>query len=92
MSVYIVQTQIRVTATFRNLAGALTNPTAVTCTVKKPDGTTATATPASSSTGVYTADITLDAPGTWYVEWQGTGAVIAAGDAALNVRSSYVDA
>lgn len=88
---YIVTTQVRVTATFRDIAGALANPTAVVCTVKKPDGTTSTPANANAGTGIYTADITLDSPGTWYIEFQGTGAVIAASDEAITVRSSYVD-
>jgi hypothetical protein len=88
---YIVTTQIRTTGTFRSLAGALADTTAV-CTVKAPDGTTTTPAVVHDSTGVYHADITLDQAGTWYIEWQGTVSVIAAGDAAINVRASYVDA
>ena len=87
---YIVTTQIRVTATFRTLAGALSDTTAV-CTVKRPDATTTTPTVVNDSTGVYHADITLDQAGTWYIEWQGSVTVIAAGDTAISVRASYVD-
>ena len=88
---YVVTTQIRVTATFRTLADVLSNTTAV-CTVKKPDGTAATPSVVNDSTGVYHADITLDQAGTWYIEWQGTVTVIAAGDVAIVARASYVDA
>ena len=88
---YIVTTQIRTTATFRTLAGALSNTTAV-CSVKAPDGTISTPSVTNDSTGVYSADVTLDQAGTWYIEWQGTVTVIAAGDTAIRVRSSYVDA
>lgn len=88
---YIVTTQIRTTGTFRTLAGALSNTTAV-CTVKAPDGTTTTPTVVNDSTGVYHSDITLDQVGTWYIEWQGSGTVVAAGDQAISVRASYVDA
>jgi len=66
-------------ATFRTLAGALSNTTAV-CTVKAPDGTISTPGVTNDSIGVYHADVTLDQVGTWYVEWQGSGTVIAAGD------------
>lgn len=87
---YIVTTQIRVTATFRTLAGALSNTTAV-ATVKAPDGTASTPAVTNDSTGVYHADVTLDQAGTWYIEWQGSGTVIAAADQAISVRASYVD-
>lgn len=87
---YIVTTQIRTTATFRTLAGALSDTTAV-CSVKAPDGTTSTPSVTHDSTGVYSADVTLDQAGTWYIEWQGSGTVIAAGDTAIAVRASYVD-
>ena len=87
---YIVTTQIRSTATFRTLAGALSNTTAV-CSVKAPDGTTSAPAVVNDSTGVYHADITLDSAGTWYIEWQGSVTVIAAGDVAIPVRASYVD-
>ena len=88
---YIVTTQIRTTATFRTLAGALSNTTAV-CSVKAPNGTISTPSVTNDSTGVYSADVTLDQAGTWYIEWQGSVTVIAAGDTAIRVRSSYVDA
>jgi hypothetical protein len=87
---YIVTTQIRITATFRTLAGALSNTTAI-CTVQAPDGTLTTPSVTNDSTGVYSADVTLDQAGTWYVEWQGSGTVVAAGDTAIAVRQSYVD-
>lgn len=87
---YIVTTQIRTTGTFRSLAGALADTTAV-CSVKAPDGTITTPSVVHDSTGVYHADITLDQAGTWYIEWQGSGAVIAAGDSAISARASYVD-
>ena len=88
---YIVTTQIRTTATFRTLAGALSNTTAV-CSVKAPNGTITTPSVTNDSTGMYSADVTLDQAGTWYIEWQGSVTVIAAGDTAIRVRSSYVDA
>jgi len=87
---YVATTLIRTTATFRTVAGVLSNTTAV-CTVKAPDGTTSAPSVTNDSTGVYHADVTLDQAGTWYIEWQGTVTVIAAGDTAISVRKSYVD-
>lgn len=91
MSVYIVTTQVRLTGTFRDLAGVLANPTAVVCTVEAPDGTTSTPSVTNSGTGIYYADVTLSQAGTWKVEWQGTGALIVAGDEVVEARASYVD-
>ena len=87
---YIVTTQILTTATFRTLAGAVSHTTAV-CSVKAPNGTITTPSVTNDSTGMYSADVTLDQAGTWYIEWQGTVTVIAAGDTAIAVRASYVD-
>lgn len=91
MTTYLVTTKIRITATFRDLAGTLTNPTTVVCTVKNPAGVLATPIPTNSGTGIYYADVTLDADGTWTIEWQATGNLIVAGDDWFLVRLSYVD-
>lgn len=88
---YIVTTQIRSTATFRNLAGALADTTAV-CSVKAPDGTASSPSVTHDSTGVYSADITLNQAGAWRIEWQGSVTVIAADDTVVYARSSAVDA
>ena len=91
MTLYLISTTVRVTATFKNLAGTNADPTSVVCTVKDPGGATTTPSVTPGATGIYYADITLDEVGTWYVEWQGTGALVVAGDTALTVRSTYVD-
>lgn len=64
--------------------GAAADPTTVTLTVKRPDGTIATygyPSPGSAGTltreavGRFYADILLDQPGGWVYELAGTGAV-----------------
>lgn len=60
---------------FKNAAGAAANPTAVTLTVKKPDGTTPLTTPTNPSVGRWEAVVEFDSPGRWDFHWQGTGAV-----------------
>jgi len=66
------------TASFKNAAGALTNPTTVTATARKPDGTTEAYTVGAGitnpSTGVFVVTDSGDQVGTWYVEIVGTGA------------------
>lgn len=90
--IYVVTTEVRVTATYTDLAGATANPTSVVCIVEAPDGTTTTPGVTNSAAGVYYSDVTLDQAGRWKVEFQGTGAIVAAGDVTITARASAVDA
>lgn len=92
MSTYLVTTAITLTATIRDAASALADPTTVVCTVKKPDGTTVTPMVTNTATGVYTAEITLDTAGTWYVAFQTSGAIVVAQETSFVVRATKVDA
>lgn len=59
------------------VAGVLTDPTAVTLSVRKPDGTVVAYVPpgiANPSVGVYTLQLVVDQVGSWAYEWAGTGA------------------
>lgn len=64
----------------RTEAGVVTDPTALTLTVKKPDGTstvytyTVGPTIVRDSLGNYHANIDLDSAGWWRYSWIGTGA------------------
>ena len=83
---YTVGSQVNVTATFTVVAtGATINPTAVTFTVRKPDGTQTTPTPSNLSTGVYQATLTIDQAGTWRWRATGTGAAVAQQDGLFEV-------
>lgn len=53
---------------------ALTNPTAISCSVVAPDNTTTAPTPTNVSTGVYYISVLANQAGTWSVTWTGTGA------------------
>jgi hypothetical protein len=90
----LVTTRVRFKAEFRDLDGALVNPTTVTWTVQKPDGTVAepAGDEAHPSTGIYHLFVTLDQPGKWLVEAQGDGTVIVAGEKTVKARKSKVDA
>jgi hypothetical protein len=77
---------VRATVTFKDLDGALANPTVVVAKLKDPAGVITTLATTHPSTGVYYADITLTAPGKWYLRFAGTGAVIAAQEFPLRVR------
>ena len=68
------------TNTFKNQAGADTDPPTITLTVTDPTQASTTYTFAlgqitKTATGVYTKDIACSIDGTWTYEWTGTGAV-----------------
>lgn len=71
----------RLTVTFTNLAGTITDPTAVNFSIRKPDGTATAyvygtdAELVKSTTGVYYVDFALTLPGRHVYRWVGTGAV-----------------
>lgn len=88
-----IGSKIQLTGTFRNLAGVLTDPSAVTCTVRDPANNTTTPTATSSgSAGIWnaTVDLTGAAPGVWYARFSGTGTVQAAEEDLFYVEPSYV--
>ena len=74
----------RLTVTFTNLAGAAADPTGVTFSIRKPDGTAINyvyltdAEIVKSGTGVYYVDFAITLPGRHIYRFAGTGAVAAA--------------
>lgn len=87
---YEVGDRVRLAAAF-TVNGTATDPTTVTFTVKKPDGTTTiNNTPSHDSTGNYHIDVDLDMAETWYWRVAGTGTATAAGEQALFVKHSQV--
>jgi hypothetical protein len=88
MAAYIQGCQVRVTSTFTNFDGSNTDPSTVTFKVHSPSGIENTYTYGVSGitktgTGVYYSDITLDEEGEWTYRWVGTGALVVAGQGAL---------
>lgn len=86
-------------AAFATLAGTATDPTAVTLTVERPDGTLlAYAWPSAGTNGTLTkesagrfyVDIAIDQVGRWDYRLVGTGAVTAAAEGSLYVRRRLV--
>lgn len=78
-------------------AGVATDPTAVTLTIEKPDGTLlvygwpsagANGTLTRESAGRFYADVTYDQPGNWDYRLAGTGAVVAAAEGRVKVSRS----
>ena len=87
MPIYDRGDVVRSTATFTNTAGTATDPTTITARLRLPDTNSADATAyvygtdaevVKSATGVYYMDVTCSRAGTYYVRWEGTGAVVQA--------------
>lgn len=86
-------------AAFATLAGTATNPTAVTLTVKRPDGTLLAygwpsagvdGTLTNESAGRFYVDVAIDQVGHWHYRLVGTGAVTAAAEGAFRVQRRNV--
>lgn len=86
----------RLTMTFRDVAGDLTDPTTITFLMKEPDGTKTTyisgvnAEMVSVSTGVWRVDWVIEQEGVHNFEFKGTGTVVTAEEAAFRVRRRAV--
>lgn len=90
---YDIGSKVQLTGQFKNLAGVLTDPSAVVCTVRDPAGNLTTPTATQSGTaGIWnaTVDLTGAVAGTWYYRFAGTGAVQAAEEYSFYVEQSYV--
>jgi hypothetical protein len=79
---------VRITATFTDLTGTITDPTTVTFQAKDPHGAVTVEPATKQATGVYYADLILTTPGTWHYRWVGTGAVVAANEGQVVARPS----
>lgn len=91
MATYDKGDLVRLTATFRDSANALVDPSTVTLKIHKPDGSTiirtyAGATITRSSLGVFYSDLNCDFAGTVYYRWEGAGAAQAAGQSSFFVE------
>lgn len=68
----VVGTTVIATATFRDTAGVLVDPSTVVLTVTEPDATTTTPAPTNPSVGVYQHAQDTDQAGNWWFTWVGT--------------------
>ena len=89
MNLYDYNDPVEVQATFK-LNGTLTNPSTITAKFRKPDGTSISVTPATASTGVYTAATYVAEAGLWTWEIRGSGTVNATVNGAFVVRERVV--
>lgn len=89
---YDVGDQVRLWGVFKNLAGADADPDTIICKHQDPSGNETTITyptgMTKASTGRYYVDLTIDEAGTWYYRFNGTGAIIAAGEQSFIARAT----
>lgn len=83
----------RISASFKDLAGAAVDPTTVTFKFTKPSGvTTSYVYPAAQvvkdSVGNYHVDLSVDASGLWLYRWESTGTGQAAENGEFMVEPS----
>lgn len=86
---YALGQVVRLTATIRDVDGALVTPTAVTARVRDPSDVTTSTAASSVSLGVYYVDVTASAAGTWYYRFTSTGPVTA-GEGSFDVLPTNV--
>lgn len=91
-NVYDVGDRVRLRGVFTDLAGADTDPTTIVCKYQDPSGNetsvTYPTTIVKESTGRYYLDLDIDEAGTWHYRWNGTGAVVAAGEQSFIARDT----
>lgn len=93
-NIYDVGAKVRCSATFTDSAGDPADPTAVVFTFKDPSANETEynygvdAELVKDDTGDYHVDVVIDDSGRWWFRYEGTGAVVAAGESYFNVRAS----
>jgi hypothetical protein len=84
--------RVRASVTFKDIQGQPADPTSVVAKFQDGGGSETTRTYPTGitkvSTGNYYTDIDITGSGTWYVRWNGTGAVVAAVEEAFSVLPS----
>lgn len=85
MNSYFIGQAVELRVEFRDADDALADPTTVTAKVRDPAGTVTALSHSHDDTGLYSASVTVDAPGVWWYRFAGTGDVIAAAEAEFEV-------
>jgi hypothetical protein len=91
MGEYFIGNIVRLTAEFKNEAGAAADPTTVILQIKKPDGVNeSNITPTNTAVGAYQHDYTPATGGKYFYKFVGTGGVTAADEDFFIIRGSSV--
>lgn len=91
---YDVGDRVRIYSNFATPARVDTDPGTIVCKYVDPSGNVTTKTYGSDaevvkdSTGRFHLDIDVDEAGTWTYRWNGTGAVVAAGEQTFVARET----
>jgi hypothetical protein len=81
-------TAVVVHGKFENADKVLTSPGAVTCRIRKPDGTESTVNASNVGEGRYDASVVPDMAGDWEVRLEGTSPVHVSGEATFRVTGT----
>lgn len=95
LGVYDKGDQVRFTWEFRDLAGTLTDPTAIAVTILPPTGaavTKAITDLTRDSLGTFHLDYTLTpyAPGDWTIRAEASGTIVVADEQTLTMKRSRI--
>jgi hypothetical protein len=88
MGRYTKGEEVRLTGTFR-VGATLTDPGAVTLTVRDPQGAEAPIAATKSATGTYYADLVVATEGLYHYRFEGTAPALGAAEGKLEVRSDF---
>lgn len=86
---YDIGDRRRLTGTFRDITGALSNPSAIDMTIREPDGTMTNKVIgdlANPSVGVFTYDFTITQAGRHVCKFDATAGVVSASELEFWVR------
>jgi len=89
MNIYDIGDLVRLTGEFKDKAGAKTDPTSLTLTIRPSFGAVVTKTMAQvndDGTGLFSYEFVPDKAGLWHYRWVGTGSVAAAEEKSFQVR------
>ena len=86
-SEYELGDTVELRAEFR-VATVLTNPSAVTFSVKSPSGVTSAPAASAVSTGIHRTTVVANEHGVWYYRSEGTGPAAGVAESAFRVKHS----
>lgn len=89
---YTIGNTVRLSVEFLDAAGALVDPTDVTCRLRGPESLAAISLPVTKeSVGKYHADALAEAAGVWFYRFAGSGTVDAAVEGSFIVNRPLAD-
>lgn len=96
MATYDIGDIVRISASFKNSASSLIDPTSASMLYKDPSGSKTSlvyavdAALVKDNTGLYHVDLTIDESGRWYTRWSSSGTGQATEESFFDVRKLKV--